>query len=199
VEREIEDVVAVIEAAREATDARVFLHGVSSGAALVLQALAAGVEATAASGIEPPYRIEGAPAAPADYIATLQEMVDRDDREGLVAYFQTEVVGLPAEMLEPVKQSPFWGPMLAMAPTLIADGLALGGDDHSLPVELLGRVTVPVLMVTSTGTQLPWLSQTAERIAEAVPNGRSVRLEGGFHEVPTPVLAPVLADFYRSA
>lgn len=199
VEREIEDLAAVIAAAGEGAGDRVFLHGVSSGAALVFQALAAGVDATAASGMEPPYRIEGAPAAPADYIATLQEMVDRDDREGLVTYFQTEVVGLPAEMLEPAKQSPFWGPMLAMAPTLVADGLALGGDDHALPVELLGRVTAPVLTVTSTGTALPWLSQTAERVAAAVPSGRWVRLEGGFHEVPTPVLAPVLVDFYRSA
>lgn len=198
VAREIEDLVAVIDAARDQAEP-VYLHGVSSGAALVFQALATGVDATAASGIEPPYRIDGAPPAPENYIGTLQEMVDRDDREGLVTYFQTQVVGLPAEMLEPVKQSPFWPAMLAMAPTLVADGLALGGDDHSLPRELLARIDVPVLTVTSTGTQLPWLGQTAERVAGALPHGRAVRLEGGFHEVPAPVLAPVLAEFYREA
>lgn len=199
VEREIEDLVAVIDAARERAEDPVFLHGISSGAALVLQALAAGVHVTAASGLEPPYRIEGAPPAPPNYIGTLQEMVDRDDREGLAAYFHTQVVGMPAETLEPVKQSPFWQAMLAMAPTLVADGLALGGDDQSLPVDLLGRIEAPVLTVTSTGTLMPWLSQTAERVAEALPNGRAVRLEGGFHEVPTATLAPALADFYRAA
>lgn len=197
VEREIEDIVAVIEAARERSDSPVFLHGVSSGAALVFQALAAGVGAAAASGLEPPYRIDGAPPAPADYVATLQEFVDRDDREGLMAYFHTQVVGMPIEMLEPAKQSPMWPGMLAMAPTLIADALALGGDDHSLPVELLGRVQTPVLTVTSTGTMMPWLGQTAERVAQAVPNGEAVRLAGGFHEVPTATLAPALAEFYR--
>ena len=31
----------------------------------------------------------------------------------------------------------------------------------------------------------------------ALPDARWVRLEGGFHQVPEPVLAPVLADFYR--
>jgi pimeloyl-ACP methyl ester carboxylesterase len=199
VEREIEDLMAVIDAARERAEDPVFLHGISSGAALVLQALAAGVHVTAASGLEPPYRIEGAPPAPPNYIGTLQEMVDRDDREGLAAYFHTQVVGMPAETLEPVKQSPFWQAMLAMAPTLVADGLALGGDDQSLPVDLLGRIEAPVLTVTSTGTLMPWLSQTAERVAEALPNGRAVRLEGGFHEVPTATLAPALADFYRAA
>lgn len=198
VEREIEDIAAVIEAARESAESPVFLHGVSSGAALVLQALAAGLDATAASGLEPPYRIEGAPPAPPNYIGTLQEMVDRDDREGLMEYFHTQVVGLPIELLEPVKQTPVYAGMLAMAPTLIADGLALGGDDHSLPRELLSRVQVPVLTVTSTGTMMPWLGQTAERVAEALPNGRAVRLEGGFHEVPTATLAPALAGFYRA-
>jgi pimeloyl-ACP methyl ester carboxylesterase len=199
VAHEIEDLVAVVDSARDQTDTSVHLHGISSGAALVFQALAAGVGATAASGVEPPYRIEGAPPAPENYIGTLQGMVDRDDREGLVTYFHTEVVGLPAEMLDPVKQSPFWPAMLAMAPTLIADGLALGGDDQSLPRELLARIDVPVLTIASTGTQVPWLARTAERVAEALPDGRAVRLEGGFHEVPAPVLAPALAAFYREA
>jgi hypothetical protein len=54
-----------------------------------------------------------------------------------------------------------------------------------------------VLGVTSTGTMAPWLSQTAEAVATAVPDGRAVRLEGGFHEVPPAVLAPALAAFYR--
>jgi pimeloyl-ACP methyl ester carboxylesterase len=198
VEREIEDLVAVIDAARDRADDRVFLHGVSSGAALVFQALAAGIEAARASGLEPPYRVEGAPPAPADYIATLQEMVDRDDQEGLIEYFHTQVVGLPVEMLEPARQSPMRQGMIAMAPTLIADGLALGGDDQSLPVGMLSRVRVPVLTVTSTGTVMPWLGQAAERVAQSLPNGRAVRLEGGFHEVPTGTLAPALAGFYRA-
>lgn len=198
VEREIEDISSVIAATRDPADARTFLHGISSGGALVLQALAAGVEASAASVLEPPYRVEGSPAPPADYLATLQVMVDRDDRAGLVEYFHTQVVGLPSEMLEPAKQSPMWAGMLAMAPTLVADGLALGGDDQSLPVELLARVRVPVLAVASTGTPVPWMERATEQVAEAVADGRAVRLEGGFHEVPTTVLAPALAQFYRA-
>ncbi len=195
VEREIEDLAAVIEAV--APEGPVFAHGVSSGGALLLRGLAGGLPVSRASVLEPPYRIEGAPPPPERYIGTLEDFVAADDRAGLVEYFQTRVVGLPAEMIEPMKGSPLWDALLAMAPTLVYDGLAMGGDDQSLPEEMLARVDVPVLAVTSTGTRLLWLSRTAEEVAAAVPNGRSTRLEGGFHEVPPAVLAPVLAEFYR--
>ncbi|MGH2395076.1 MAG: alpha/beta fold hydrolase [Candidatus Limnocylindria bacterium] len=195
VEPEIEDIVAVIEAA--GSEAPVFAHGVSSGGALLLRALDSGVPVTRASVLEPPYRIEGAPPAPENYITTLESFIDDEDRAGLVEFFHTKAVGLPIEMLEPMKGTPTWDSLLAMAPTLVYDGLALGGDDHSLPVSMLGGLKVPVLAVTSSGTQLPWLSEAGGKVADAVPNGRFLRLAGGFHEVPTPVLVPALAGFYR--
>ncbi len=195
VEPEIDDIAAVIEAA--GTAGPVFAHGVSSGGALLLRALDAGVPVTRASVLEPPYRIEGAPPAPENYIATLNGFIDAGDRAGLVEFFHTKVVGLPIEMLEPMKGTPMWDSLLGMAPTLVYDGLALGGDDQSLPVSMLGALKVPVLAVTSTGTQLPWLSETARKVADAVPGGQFVRLAGGFHEVPAPMLVPALAEFYR--
>jgi pimeloyl-ACP methyl ester carboxylesterase len=195
VEREYEDLAAVIDAA--ADGGPVFAHGVSSGAALLLRAVATGAPVARMSVLEPPYRIEGAPPAPERYIDTLSEFVAVDDRAGLVEYFQTQVIGLPAEMVEPMKGTPMWRALLRLAPTLVYDGLVTGGDEQSLPVDLLAAVAIPVLAVTSTGTQLPWLSQTAEQVAGAVPDGRVARLSGGFHEVPSPVLAPALAEFYR--
>jgi len=57
-------------------------------------------------------------------------------------------------------------------------------------------VKVPVLSVSSTGTATAWLPEAAAQLADAVPDGRHVALEGGFHEVPTEVLAPALTSFY---
>jgi hypothetical protein len=196
VQREVEDVLAVIEAVD--AEGPVYGHGVSSGGALLLQAAGSGAPLASVSVIEPPYRGEGAPPAPESYIATLRGFLEADDREGLVTYFQTQVVGLPAELLEPMKGTPMWQSLLAMAPTLVYDGQALGGDDHSLPHDLLARLGIPVLAVASEGTPIPWLVAGAEQVAGAVPDGRFVRLPGGFHEVPVPVLAPVLAKFYRA-
>ncbi len=174
-----------------------YAHGVSSGGALLLRAAAAGVPVARVSVLEPPYRVEGAPPAPERYTETLQGFVDAGDRSGLVEYFQTRVVGLPAEVGTQLRGTPMWHALEEMAPTLRYDGLAMGGDDHSLPVDLLSRVDVPVLAVTSTGTALPWMGRATEELAAALPSGEFARLAGGFHEVPVEVLAPALADFYR--
>jgi hypothetical protein len=195
VEREIEDLHSVIVATGGQGPA--FAHGVSSGGALLFRAVAAGLPLTRISVLEPPYRVPGAPPAPKNYIATLQRFVDVGDRDGLVEYFQTQVVGLPVGMVQSFRDTPMWAALCAMAPTLVHDGLCLGGDDHSLPTGLLASVRVPVLAVTSSGTASPWLGQTAEHVAAALPAGEWVRLEGGFHEVPPAVLAPALAGFYR--
>ena len=116
----------------------------------------------------------------------------------LQLYFN-QVIGLPAQMVASMKGTPGWQWLCAIAPTLVYDGLVMGGEDQSLPVDLLGGIEVPVLAVTSTGTAVPWLSGTADAVAGALPHGRAARLEGGFHEVPAAVLAPALAAFYREA
>src|SRR3954470_4951083 len=194
-EREFEDLRAVIDAVQPG--APVFAHGVSSGGALLLRAVDAGVPVARVSVLEPPYRIEGAPPAPDDYVGTLQSYVDRDDRSGLVEYFQIQVIGLPAEMVASFQGTPMWQGLEALAPTLVYDAHALGGDDQSLPADVLGRIGIPLLGVTSEGTAVPWMSRTAEVVAGAVPDGRWVRLPGGFHQVEPAVLAPALAAFYR--
>ena len=194
VEREIEDLAAVIAAVRAGET--VYGHGVSSGGALLFRAVAPGLPLTRISVLEPPYRVPGAPPEPPQYIATLQRYVDAGDRDGLAEYFQTEVVGLPVEMVRSFRGTPMWDRLAAMAPTLVYDGLCLGGNDQSLPADLLAAVRVPVLAVTSSGT-VSWLGQTAERVAAALPAGEWVRLDGGFHEVPVATLAPALAAFYR--
>src|SRR6476619_5015551 len=67
VAREGEDLTAVIEAAGE-TASPAYAFGISSGGALVVEAVAAGAPLTKASAIEVPYRTEAWPPAPDDYI-----------------------------------------------------------------------------------------------------------------------------------
>ncbi|HET7800263.1 MAG TPA: alpha/beta hydrolase [Humibacillus xanthopallidus] len=197
VQREIEDLTAVIEANRE-SGSPAYVFGVSSGGALVIEALAAGVPAEKGSAIEVPYRSQSWPPAPDDYIGTLERFEVAGDREGILRYFNHEVVGMPEEMVDGMVGTPMWEPMLAMTYTLKYDGLCLGGDEQGLPAETLAKVTVPFLAVCSSGTAMPWLHDSAQVLADALPQARAVELPGAFHEVPAPVLAPVLAEFYRS-
>ncbi len=198
VQWEVEDLTAVIAAASSAPSEPAYVYGVSSGGALVIEAIAAGAPITKGSAIEVPYRTEAWPPAPEDYMGTLERFEAAGDREGILRYFNTKAVGMPDEMVDGMRGTPAWEPLLALTYTVKYDGLCLGGDDQSLPKETFAKVTVPFLAVCSSGTQMPWLHDSAEVIAAALPNGTAVELPGGFHEVPASTLAPALAEFFRS-
>jgi pimeloyl-ACP methyl ester carboxylesterase len=197
VQREVEDLVAVIEANRESASGA-YAFGVSSGGALLVEALAAGAPVDRAAALEVPYRTDAWPPVPEDYIGTLERFEAAGDREGILRYFNHEVVGMPDEMVDGMVGTPMWAPMLAMTYTVRYDGLCLGGNEQDLPTNTLAKVTVPFLAICSSGTAMPWLHASAAVLADALPDGRAVELEGGFHEVPAPVLAPALAEFLRA-
>ena len=197
VEREVDDISAVIAAAGGRSDQPAYAFGVSSGGALVIETIAAGVPLTKAAALEVPYRTEAWPPAPDDYIGTLERFESAGDREAILRYFHTQVVGMPEEMLEGMRGTPAWEPLLGLTYSLKYDGLCLGGDDQSLPTETLAKVTMPFLSVCSSGTQMPWLHDAAAVVAAALPNGTAIELPGEFHQVPTPTLAPALAEFFR--
>lgn len=197
VRREIEDLTVVITAAG-GPNQPAHAHGISSGGALVLEAVAAGAPITTASVLEPPYRVEGAPPWPDRYIETLEELEAAGDREGILRYFHTRAVGLPEEMLDGMRGTPMWDSLLALTYTVRYDGLCMG-PDSSLPSERLRSITTPVLAVSSTGTAMPFLPAAARAVADTLSHGEYRELEGGFHEVPAATLAPVLADFTRRA
>jgi pimeloyl-ACP methyl ester carboxylesterase len=192
VEREIEDLAAVITANADSAG----IHGQSSGGALANRAAAAGLPITSLSAFETPYRVGEGPKPPADYVEHLQELYDADDPSAMLEYFMTAGVGQPQEQVDQMKQLPFWDSLVPIGRTVLYDGRCLGGSQAPHPAELLASITIPVLTLGSTGSP-DWLRAGAEASAEAVPDGRYVVLEGGFHGAPARLLAPVLAEHHR--
>ena len=197
VAREVDDLTAVISAANE-SNSPAYAFGVSSGGALVIEAIAAGAPIAKGSALEVPYRTAAWPPPPAHYLATLEAFEAAGDRAGIVRYFNNEVVGMPAEMVDGMVGTPMWEALLAMAYTVKYDAHCLGGDDQDIPAKTFARVRVPFLSICSSGTQMPWLHDAAAVVAEALPHATAVELPGEFHHVPAAVLAPALADFFRS-
>lgn len=74
--------------------------------------------------------------------------------------------------------------------------MCLGGDDVTTPHDLLGRVIVPFLTISSSGTRMRALRDGPAITARALPRGEPVELAGGFHEVRAARMAATLADFY---
>jgi pimeloyl-ACP methyl ester carboxylesterase len=195
-EREIDDLAAVIGHA--GGPAEVFGH--SSGAILALEAAARGLDISKVAAYEPTYVIEGTRPRPGDDLADrLQGLLDRGDRDGAVALFQTEVVGLPAEMIEGMRGSPMWGWFTGLAHTLPYD-VTLTGPGMRLPAGRLAAITVPVLAIGG-GASPPWLPAAARAVAEAIPGGRYVTLDGQDHGVlqQPGALRDLLTGYFGSA
>jgi len=192
VEREVEDLEAVIAA----TGGAAFAHGQSSGAVLAMRAAAAGAAVTQLSMMEPPFRLEDGPPSPPNYLENLTELISTGRNDEAAAYFMTDAVGLPPQAVEQTRQMPMWSGLVAMAPTLVYDARVMG--DSWVPVDLLATVTVPTMVVHSTGSA-PWLQSAAATTAQALPDARLLGLEGGFHSVAADVLAPALTEFFTQA
>jgi pimeloyl-ACP methyl ester carboxylesterase len=192
VEREIDDLAAVIAA----NGGTAGIHGQSSGGALCNRAAGAGLPVTSLSAFETPYRVGDGPLPPDDYVEHLQELYDADDPSAMLEYFMVAGVGQPQEQVDQMKQMPFWDSLVPLGRTVLYDGLCLGSSHAPLPTELLESITMPVLCLGSTGSPA-WLRAGAEASAKAVPDGRFVVLEGGFHSAPTSALVAVLAEHHR--
>ena len=192
-DREIDDLAAVISYA--GGSAGVFGH--SSGAVLALEAAARGLDITKVAAYEPTYVIEGTRPRPGDDLAArLRALLDKGDRDGAVALFQAEVVGLPAQIIDGMRGSPMWAWFTGLAHTLPYD-VILCGPGMRLPAGRLAGITLPVLAIGG-GASPPWLPAAARAAADAVPGARYVTLDGQDHGVlqQPNMLRPLLTSYF---
>jgi pimeloyl-ACP methyl ester carboxylesterase len=190
VEREIEDIDAVIGAAGGSA----FLVGFSSGAALSLEAAASGLAIRKLALWEPPYIVEGSrPRPPVDNAKTLIDLVAAGRRGDAVEFFMVEIVGLPPESVSDARSQPSWPAQEALAHTLVYDTTIL--DDYSLPFESAARVKTPTL-VSAGGADFPWICESAQALSKLIPGAKTHFLDGQGHNVDPAVLAPVLVEFF---
>ena len=196
VEREIEDLQAVIAAAGGSAA----LFGHSSGGALALETTARSLSVTKLAVYEAPYIVDSSrPPLAADYIEHLEELMAAGKRREVVSYFMTEAVGMPPEMVEQMIESPMVEAMEPVPHTVSYDGrVMLRGSMHGepLPAEWRDSVTVPTL-VMSGGNSPEWLRNTCTALVRLLPDVAYRTLEGQDHAASPEALAPVLEDFLR--
>jgi pimeloyl-ACP methyl ester carboxylesterase len=190
VERELEDIAAVLEEAGGSAN----LYGHSGGAALALHAAAAGLPVRRLALWEPPYILDATRRPPADHVEQLEKLLAEGRRGDAAAYFLREVVRAPAEFVAQARTQPWWAGQEALAHTLAYDARILG--DYALPTGRAESVGVPTLVLAG-GVDFPWMRDTAQALASALPNGEVRFLDGQGHaDVDPTVLAPVLKDFF---
>ncbi|HUB38532.1 MAG TPA: alpha/beta hydrolase [Streptosporangiaceae bacterium] len=178
VDREMEDLRAVIEHVGGTAS----LFGHSSGAVLALEAASRGLPVERVAAYETPFIPEGSRPLPArDVAERLVKLVRAGDRDGATALFQTEAVGLPAEMVEGMRHSDMWGHLTGLAHSLPYD-YALFEPGCALPSARLAKIAVPTLAIAGSNT-FPWLAAATRQVADVVPGARFVSLDGQDHGV----------------
>ncbi|GAA3443813.1 alpha/beta fold hydrolase [Planomonospora venezuelensis] len=185
VEREVEDLAAVIEEG----GGTAFVHGFSSGAALALLGVAAGLPIPMISLLEPPI----APDEPPDegeLAAEIDALVAAGRRGDAVEHFHTSI-GVPPEMTAGMRQAPFFPVLEGIAHTLAYDSRVT----EAVSPATLRSVAVPALVVSSQSSD-ERLRGWAQGTAAALPQGRHLTLRGEWHGVSDDALAPALADFF---
>jgi pimeloyl-ACP methyl ester carboxylesterase len=191
IEREIEDIEAMLEAAGGSAH----LWGSSSGAVLAMLAAASGVPIEKLALWEPPFIPEGVPKPPADQVQQYETMIAEGRRGDAVEFFMSKVVGMPEEFVAGARSEPWWAATEALAHTLAYDARIMA--DYDIPTDKAAEVKAPTLVVAG-GADMPWMRDTAQALADAIPNGQARFLDGQGHDVDMAVLGPVLKEFFTS-
>jgi pimeloyl-ACP methyl ester carboxylesterase len=192
-EKEIEDLAALIEA----VGGEASLYGISSGGALVLEAVAAGLPVTKAIVYEVRYSIDDNDLVKCRRYGEALTKTLAEGRNGDAVDLFMTLVGMPENMIAGMHHAPQWPAMEAIAPTLAYDAEAMGMSSRggAVPEDRLASITIPTL-VLSGGASWPGMVEAAQLIADALPNAEFKILERQGHDVSPDAIAPVLAGFF---
>lgn len=193
VEREVEDIAALIDVA----GGRASLYGHSSGAALALHAAASGLAVDKLVMHDAPYNLAGDESSGLEWHTRLHSLLAEDRPGDAMAAFMS-MVGVPAHVVDGMIKGPSWPAMEAVAPTLAYDSAAMG-DDHggAIPINLLTQVEAPTLVLVG-GADHGFMIEVAGQLVGALSNGQLEHLVGAGHDVAGDVVANSITPFLTS-
>jgi pimeloyl-ACP methyl ester carboxylesterase len=192
-DREVEDIEALL---REA-GGPAFVMGLSSGAALSLEAARRGAPIRRLALFEAPFVVDSeySPIG-SDYLPALKSLVAGNKRGAAVKHFMRRV-GVPRLMLAVMPLMPMWKKLKAVAPTLVYDISIVEPfqQGHPLPADRWVHMTMPTLVIDG-GKSPAWMRNGMQALSSVIPGARHETLPGQTHMVKAAVLAPVLSRFF---
>lgn len=190
-DREVEDVVAVVEALADDAPTGVDVLGHSFGGYLTLRA-AARTDRVRRLVLYEPAIIEA--PQPATLVARMQAAADAGRHEEVVDLMVREVLHMPEDEISALKRLPSWPARVATAPTLPREESVRLVPD----ADELAAVRVPTLVIRG-GDSPQFLQQAVEWVADGLgDDARVVTLEGHQHvadQIDPEMFANVVLDF----
>jgi pimeloyl-ACP methyl ester carboxylesterase len=187
-EREYEDLAAVAAATGAGTP---FVFGHSSGAAIALRAVAAGLPVAGIVAYEAPFGNEDTPVPAVDPDERIRELVGAGRSREAVVFWMTEVTRIADRALGQLDGAPWVTALEPLAATLPYDLAVTAGG---VPEAELGKITAPVLILGG-GDSPAWFRRSVAEQAAATPGAELMMLNGFGHNAPPEVITPILIDF----
>lgn len=170
IEREFEDIVAVVDAIGEP----VHLLGHSGGALCALGAVLLTDRLRSLILYEPP-----PPGSRVDVeLKSLREMIHESEPEEIVLEFLRTGPRVPEQDIERLKQSPIWPHIVALTPSLAPELDAAAG--YEFDASRYSTLDVPLLLLLGSKSP-PVLREVSDALADVVPDVRMTELEGQQH------------------
>jgi pimeloyl-ACP methyl ester carboxylesterase len=193
VEREVDDIEALINEAGGSA----FVYGISSGAALSLEAARRGLAITKLALYEAPFIVDDShPPIADDFLPRLNALVAEGRRGDAVRLFM-KLVGLPAIVISLMRFLPAWSKLTAVAHTLPYDITIVKDYQKGKPLPSTAWASIDTPTLVGIGGKSPaWMRNAMHALAGVLPNARLRTLEGQTHMIGAKVLAPVLVEFF---
>ena len=193
VEREVEDIAALLSKA----GGTAFVWGISSGAALAIEA------ANRLSGIkkvalyEAPFIVDDGRSTTGRDWVRIGEAVAADRRTDAVKLF-LKSVGIPGFFVALMRLIPIWSKLKAIAHTLPYDGAIVQDNQRGKPLQVSrwASVTVPALVMDG-GKSPAWMRHANRSLAASLPNAQYRTLEGQTHMLKPKAHAPLFVEFFN--
>jgi pimeloyl-ACP methyl ester carboxylesterase len=192
VQREVEDLLAVIEAA----GGRAAVLGTSSGGSLALEAARQGAPIDRLAVYESPFVLDGTHPANDPRLGERTQELVAAGRAGDAVRLFLRTVGMPGPMVTLMRFLPPWKQMVGLAQTLPQDyAIVLPHQQgHPLPPGYYDAVA-PETLVLAGGKSPAYMQNAQAAIAAAVPHARLETLPGQTHMVKPKVVAAAVTPF----
>ena len=185
VEREFEDVAAVVDAAAGLAGAAAAVYGHSGGASFALGAAALTPNVGRLVLYEP--AVNTLDLLPPGLLERLDALLAADEPEAVVETFCREVLHMTEEQVDAYRRQPSWPARVAAAPTLPRE-LRIP-PERLFDAEQAAAVTAPTLLLEGSETPAGFKAAIGD-VAAALPDASVAVLDGQGHTAD--VLAPEL-------
>ena len=196
IQKEIEDLDAIIQHVGHPVD----VYGISSGAALALEAANAGLPINKVAVYEAPFIVDDTrKPVPNDYFDNLQSFDQRGQKGKVVSYFMQKGIGLPGFVVFMMKCMPVWKKMKGIAHTILYDTSILGDKLFGKPLSKRHWSGINSKVLVIAGSKSPlWTQNAMKQLSSVLSDAQHKSLKGQNHMVKPESLSPMLVNFFTS-